>query len=106
LPGKLLRYCYCFMTVLWDSISDSAIVRPGNLSKISCFSMGLAVDHALISALVRLQPMHQPKRSSMRQMDLQGESKMRGFGAGNSHPFEEVCPLHIGRWRLWEKGVS
>jgi hypothetical protein len=71
-----------------------------------CFSASDAVDQALISALVRLQPMHQPKRSSMRQTDLQGESKMRGFGAGNSHPFEALVPPHIGRWRLREKGVS
>lgn len=88
------------------SIFASAAVRSGSLSRISCFSAGPAVDHALISALVRLQPMHQPNLSSMRQMDLQGESKMRGLGAGNSHPFEEASPPHIGRWRAGKKGVS
>lgn len=73
---------------------------------MSRFSDSLAVDQALISARVRLQPMHQPKRSSMRQMDLQGESKTRSGGAGKSYPFEALAPPHIGRWRLWEKGLS
>jgi len=73
---------------------------------MSRFSDELAVDHALISARVRLQPMHQPTRSSMRQTDLQGESKMRRSGAGKAYPFEAVAPPHIGRWRAGKKGIS
>ena len=87
-------------------MSNSRAVLSGNLAMMSRFSASEAVDHALISALVRLQPMHHAKRSSIRQTDLQGESKMRGFGAGKAYPFEAAVPPHIGRWRLWEKGVS